>query len=189
MLLETIRCVNGTPQNLPYHQQRLERALKQLGLSACFDLESLVLPPPEGIFRCRFVYDDTTFSVDYLPYLPKKITSLRLLYDDDIAYPLKYADRTPLERLFERRDGCDDLLIVKNGLLTDTTIANIALFIEGRWLTPDTPLLQGTTRSRLLDQGVLTPAPLTPQDIRKATKIALMNAMMGFVEVENGIIA
>ncbi|HEX5330706.1 aminotransferase class IV, partial [Sulfuricurvum sp.] len=73
--------------------------------------------------------------------------------------------------------------------LRDTTIANIALLIEGRWFTPESPLLEGTTRARLIEEGFLTAASLTPKDIEKATKIALMNAMVGFVEVENGIIS
>jgi 4-amino-4-deoxychorismate lyase len=188
MLLETIRCVEGTAQNLPYHQQRLERSLQELGFTHRFDLESLVSPPRTGIYRCRFVYDDAAYAVEYIPYLPKSIASLRLVYEDTIEYPLKYTDRTLLNRLFERREGCEDVLIVKDGLLTDTTIANIALFIEGRWLTPNTPLLEGTTRSRLIERRFLTPSLLRPDHIAKATKIAVMNAMMGFVEVENGII-
>lgn len=70
----------------------------------------------------------------------------------------------------------------------DTTIANIALYIENQWLTPQVPLLHGTTRARLLDEGFLSPAPLTPNHLADATKIAVMNAMIGFVEIENGII-
>jgi 4-amino-4-deoxychorismate lyase len=80
-------------------------------------------------------------------------------------------------------------LIVKNNLLCDTTIANIALLIDNQWLTPSTPLLEGTTRARLLDEGFLSAACLTSKDIQKADKIAIMNAMVGFVEVENGIIS
>jgi len=105
-----------------------------------------------------------------------------------VHYPLKYTHRDQLNALFERRGACDDVLIVKEGILKDTTIANIALFLDGQWLTPQTPLLYGTTRARLIDDAFLIPAVLTPNDIPNAQKIAVMNAMVGFVEIENGII-
>ncbi len=128
-------------------------------------------------------------QIEYHPYIPKKITSLRLIHDDTIDYSSKYSDRNALNKHFEARDGCDDILIVKNGALTDTTIANIALLINNQWLTPKSPLLEGTTRARLIDEGKIIPAHLNLSDLRKAPKIALMNAMTGFIEMENGIIS
>jgi len=189
MLLETIRCENGFPLHLSYHQQRLERSFQTLQSHKYYDLQSLINPPKEGVYRCRFLYNKEGYSIEYHPYSPKKITSLKLITCDTIEYPLKYTHRETLDHLFMQRGECDDVLIIKNNLLTDTTIANIALQIEGNWLTPDTPLLMGTTRARLIDTGFLTTATLHPKDVTKASKIALMNAMLGFIEVENGIIA
>lgn len=189
MLLETIRCENGEANNLIYHQQRMERSLAKLGWRAIYDLESLILPPNDGLYRCRFLYDANHYTVEYHPYIPKKISSLRLLQADTLEYSLKSADREALNELFAQRGSSDDVLIVKNNLLCDTTIANIALLIDNQWLTPSTPLLEGTTRARFLDKGFLCAAHLTPKDIQKAAKIAIMNAMVGFVEVENGIIS
>lgn len=188
LLFETIRCEDGLISHLSYHQERLSNSLQCLGSTIQFDLSELLAPPPNGLYRCRFVYDATDYHIEYHPYTPRIMTSLRLVVDDTIHYPLKYTHRDHLNHLFERREGCDDVLIVKEGILRDTTIANIALCIEGEWLTPQVPLLRGTTRSRLLDEGVLLPAVLTPNDIPKAQKIAIMNAMVGFVEIENGII-
>lgn len=159
-----------------------------LGSNTRFDLQELISPPPSGVYRCRFLYNATDCDIEFHPYTPRNISSLRLVVDDAIHYPLKYLHRDSLNLLFDRRQECDDVLIVKDGILRDTTIANIALFIDGQWLTPQTPLLHGTTRARMLDEGVLSPAVLTPDDIPKAQKIAIMNAMVGFVEIENGII-
>lgn len=91
--------------------------------------------------------------------------------------------------LFEQRNGCDDILIVKNNLITDTSIANIAFLLDGQWFTPKSPLLKGTTRARLIDEGKIKIAHLRLSDVNNTSKIALMNAMMGWVEMENGIIA
>lgn len=188
MLLETIRCEHNEAKHLSYHQVRLDQTCQILGIPKRYDLSTLITPPDDKLYRCRFLYDQKGYSVEFHPYSPKKISSLKLITRDSLEYSFKYAEREVLNSLFELRGECDDVLIVKNGYLSDTTIANIALKIDGVWLTPDAPLLQGTTRARLIDEGFLTPYPLKPADIAKATKIALMNAMVGFVEVENGII-
>lgn len=187
-LLETIRCEGGIAHHLTYHQHRLNASFDTLGISKKYTLSDLITPPDDALYRCRFLYDESHYTVEYHPYSPKKITSLRLIHANTIDYSLKYADRNVLEKLFDTRDGCDDILIVKNGYLTDTTIANISLFIDNQWVTPESPLLAGTTRSRLIDEGKIIPARLSVFDARKASKIALMNAMTGFVEIENAII-
>lgn len=189
MLLETIRCNLGEALHLSYHQQRLERSLKQLGYTTRYDLHTLISPPDDALYRCRFLYDSLQYSVEFIPYTPRPVISLKLVYDDTIEYPLKYSNRENLNTLYELRGECDDVLIVKNGLLSDTTIANIALKIDDRWYTPEYPLLEGTTRARLLDEGFLRTAPLSISDLSKADSVAIMNAMVGFLEVENGIIS
>lgn len=188
LLFETIRCEDGAAAHLDYHQKRLASSLQCLGSNIFFDLKTLITPPKIGLYRCRFIYDADSYRIEYHPYTSRIINSLRLITDDTVHYPLKYTHRDGLNSLFERRDTCDDVLIVKNGLLKDTTIANIALKIDGQWITPQTPLLYGTARARLIDEGFLIPAVLTPDDIVNAQKVAIMNAMVGFVEIENGII-
>lgn len=188
MLLETIRCENGIPLHLSYHQERCNRSLSFLQIDKNYNLFSLITPPKSGVYRCRFLYDAEGYSIEFHPYTPKVFRSLKLITNDTLEYPLKFSERKILNHLFEKRDTSDDVLIVKDNLLTDTTIANIALQIDGCWLTPEAPLLRGTTRERLLNEGFLTCASLSRNDIPKASKIAIMNAMIGFLEVENGII-
>jgi len=188
LLFETIRCEDGVARHLDYHQKRLNTSLQCLGSTTSFDLHTLITAPETGVYRCRFIYDAYAYRTEFHPYTPRKISSLRLITDNTVHYPLKYTHRDELNSLFECRETSDDVLIVKKGILKDTTIANVALFIDGQWLTPQTPLLYGTTRARLIDDGFLIPAVLTPDDIPNAQKIAVMNAMVGFVEIENGII-
>lgn len=187
--LETIRCDHGVAQYLFYHQKRLDTTLRNLNITANYNLAKLVTPPDDALYRCRFLYDHSQCHIEYLPHTPKNVTTLRLIKDDTIDYSYKYENRSVLNTLFDKRNGCNDVLIVKNGYITDTTIANIAFFIDNQWLTPEVPLLQGTTRSRLMDEGKITPASLNVSDALKAPKIALMNAMMGWFEIDNGIIS
>lgn len=188
-LLETIRCENGRPSHLTYHQQRIDRSLKQLGYSLHIDLASLIKVPDDALYRCRIVYDETSIDITFIPYQKRVIRTLQLVQADDLDYALKYADRRDLDRLFAQKSDADDILIVKNGLITDTSIANIAFFDGTKWLTPANPLLKGTTRARLLDEKKIFESDISISDLEKFTGFALMNAMIGFDEIKNGIIA
>jgi 4-amino-4-deoxychorismate lyase len=98
--------------------------------------------------------------------------------DDDIDYRFKYADRRRLQSLFARRGDCDDVLIVRNGLLTDTSYCNIVLYDGQDWWTPDTPLLPGTARQRLLDEGLIRERRIRVEDLPRFEHIRLINAML-----------
>ena len=78
------------------------------------------------------------------------------------------------------RGKADEIIIVRAGKLTDTSIANIALLIDGAWLTPASPLLPGTTRERLLEEKLLVQADITPADLGRCQGFAVCNAMVGF---------
>jgi 4-amino-4-deoxychorismate lyase len=178
--LETIKAVDGKLYHLEYHQARLERLFETLNADAPHRLKSLLSPPKEGFYRCRVLYDTESISVEYIAYTKRKVTSLKVLVCDTIEYALKYEDRSAIDQLFKRRGGCDDILIVKNGLLRDTSIANVAFYDGKNWLTPKTPLLHGVTRERLLDEGKIKEADITLLEIKRFKKIALMNAMIDF---------
>ncbi len=187
--LETIRAEHGRLFHLEYHQKRLNRALLSIGSDVDYRLSELLTPPSSGLYRCRIIYDEYGLTTEYLPYSPRTFHSLQAVIDDGIEYSHKYADRKRLDRLLARRASCDDVVIIKDGLLTDTTIANIAVYDGDQWLTPATPLLPGTTRARLLDEGKLIEADISLESLPRYQATAIMNAMLGFVQVENGIIS
>ncbi len=185
-LLETIKIDNGKVCHLSYHQQRCDYSLRQCGKNTIYNLQNIIKPPQNKIFRCRIIYDDTTVDISYHTYLQTPVSSLKLIFSD-IEYPLKFADRYELDQLYKQRGAADDVLIVKNNFLTDTTRANIALFDGDKWFTPKSPLLFGTTRQRLLKEGKIFPRNIHVNDLHKFTKIAVMNALVGFHVVKNGI--
>lgn len=188
IFLETIRCQAGYPLHLVYHQKRLDDTCRHHRIPQHFELNKLISPPDVQTYRCRFLYSSEGFEVQYLPYLPKPIKKLKIIDGGNIEYPFKNADRKDLDTLALLRGEADDIVITKNGFLTDTTIANIALKINGRWFTPAYPLLKGSTRERLLDEKLIETADLRVEDILRCEKIGIMNAMIGFVEFDNGII-
>jgi len=186
--LETILAEEGKLPHLPWHQQRLEKTLRRHGIAVVYELSELLMPPAEGQWRCRVVYDKYGVEIEYLSYKPRVVTTLRAVEADEIDYRDKTTERGILNTLYAQRGSADDILIVRDGLITDTTVANVACLIGGRWLTPAKPLLEGTARARLLSEGLLTEADITLEAARQAEKIAVMNALSGFVEVTGGIL-
>lgn len=163
---------------MAWHQARFIRTQKEYFRTlSSTTLATYLHPPLEGRFRIRIVYDTQIQSVEYIPYTPKEISTLGIVASN-IEYDYKYANREALVSLIP--PSVDDVLITHNGELKDTTIANVALLIEGVWVTPLHPLLKGTTRERLLASGFLKAASLTTASLQKAEKFAIMNALIGF---------
>lgn len=180
LLLETIKCEGGHFHHLEYHQKRVDRSRRELfGSTDTLDLASILKAPDKKLYRCRVRYSQKIVSIEYLPYRPKEIKTLKVVASD-VTYHYKFSDRSTLDKLLQENPEADDIIIEKEGLITDTTIANIALFDGEQWVTPKKPLLEGTMRAYLLGQGFLHPKDITSDSLKKYEKVALMNAMLGF---------
>lgn len=178
---ETIKCDDFEIFNLEYHNKRVANTI---GMN--IDLNEYIYPISNKLLKCKVVYNDyEVMDVMYDEYKPRNIKSFKILYDDNIDYSKKYLDRSELDELYAQKENCDDIIIIKDGFVTDTAIANIAIFDGQNWLTPKKPLLLGTCRARLLEEKKIVEKDITLDMLQKAKKIALMNAMIGFKEVEN----
>jgi 4-amino-4-deoxychorismate lyase len=185
-LLETIQVKDGMLVNARWHSRRFNASRKELfGIELAENIENLVQVPEEcrlGVFRCRIIYGEVIHSVEFIPYQYRKIESLKLVDADTIDYHLKYAGREPLEMLFAQRGECDDIIIVQDGCLTDSFAANLVFRKGQNWYTPDTPLLPGTQRARLLDSGEILPRRITLENFRDYHCAGLINA---FCDLDN----
>ena len=162
--IETIRIEGGRAWNLDLHNRRMNatRAAVWGGVEP-LRLEDVIHPGGyAGRTRCRVVYGR----------------------EDEADYRYKSADRSLLDRLFALRGAADDVLIVRRGLITDTSIANVALWDGTGWYTPSHPLLCGTRRASLLAQGVLAERDIPATEVGRYQKMRLFNAMIPFGEVE-----
>lgn len=155
--VETIRIEKGRIHNLPYHNARMNRTRRELfGAREEIDLAGYIHPGPhQERTKCRVEYTREVLKVEYVPYRMRPVHSLRLVTCDEIDYSYKSTDRQCLNDLFAQRAGHDDILIIRDGLLTDTSICNVALWNGASWITPARPLLCGTMRAYLLDKGLV----------------------------------
>lgn len=180
--IETIQVHDGELQNLVHHTRRMNETRKAVfGVSELLDIRKCIENyPTDGIHKCRIVYDKEIREVSFSPYVMRPVHSLRLVHSDTVDYHYKSTNRKELESLYVLRGNQDDILIVKNHFLTDTSIANVALEKEGAWYTPATPLLKGTKRAWLLEQNLLREYDIPAGDIYSYSRIALFNAMIDF---------
>lgn len=174
---ETIKVENGKLLQLDYHQKRMNYTRKFFGFNDILELNKQTYNlPQKGIYRLRIDYEKDIKSFTCKEFTCREFKEFKIV-ESDIDYDYKYAQREILDAL--KKDE-KETIIVKNGLITDTTIANIAIKSNGVWLTPKTPILKGTTRERLLDSGFLKCENLSIEDLKNAQNFAIMNALIGF---------
>ncbi len=180
---ESINIVNGIPQNLKYHQDRLNGTVHEnFNCESGIILHKLLIVPErfkKGVTKSKISYDLTGYDLCFEQYVPKTINTLKIVQNDSIDYSYKYADRSLINNLMLGRENCDDILIVKNNCITDISFANIAFYDGKEWYTPDTPLLEGTCRTRLLNSGTIINNRIKLADLKSFSHFAIINAMRG----------
>lgn len=191
LFIETMRVEAGAIANIDMHIQRMLNTCAEV-FNNTPDLERLnTLIIPSDAQKCRIVYGRDIKSIEFSNYTPRTISSLKLVEaPSSLDYHLKYEDRSKLNELVALREQCDEVLIVKDGYITDTSFSNVVFTDGEKFVTPNTCLLAGTMRSKLISDGIITEQAITPTDIQKFTHIALINAMLPldlarFIPVKN----
>jgi len=182
LLLESIYLNDGVFRNLDYHEARMKYATRDLfHKETSFDLLTVlgtVEFPLQGLFKTRVIYDSEIRKIEFVPYTIKPVRSLKLIHDSSVIYNHKFLDRSTLDRLFAQRGTTDDILIIRNGLITDTYYANVIFQKNGKWFTPDSYLLNGTMRQSLLDVGMIGEARIGISDLTQFQSAKLINSML-----------
>jgi len=156
--------LEGLARELPSHPQRIRLVVPQGGKPILENHGLVLLPQP---YRIR-VANKPINSRD--PFLYHKTTH-RLVYEQALSESPGYNDIL----LWNEREE-----------MTESCIANVVVEMDGRLLTPpvNCGLLLGTYRSHLIEQGKVTEEIIHVQDLRRCSKIYLINSVRGMWEVE-----
>ncbi|MBK5720054.1 aminotransferase class IV [Dysgonomonas sp. Marseille-P4677] len=185
--IETIKVIDGKFLNLPYHMDRMNHTMISFFNTSMFVELWIGDIPPElriGVVKCRIVYSYCSVRVEYERYNLREIKRLKLVTDNTLDYSFKYKDRERINSLLDQRQDCDDILIVKNGFITDTSFSNVVFQNEYGLYTPSSYLLAGTKRRKLLETGAIKETEIRKDDISNYFKLYLINAM---IDIEDHI--
>jgi len=188
LLLETIKINHGILHNISLHNERFNRSRKELfNIKKPLLLEneiSITEKTSKGLFKCRIIYGKRIEKIEIIPYSIRKITSLKIIHDNSIQYKYKYNKRDAIKHLYSLKDLSDDILIIQNGLVTDTSYCNIVFSDGYKMITPSSALHKGTKREELLRNGIIIESEIKQTDIRLFRKAYLINAM---IELEDNM--
>lgn len=185
--IESLHLKDGKINNISFHRERMSRTFQRWfpGIPPP-DIETELIRlnlPEKGRFRLSLYYSERIESHKLIEYIPKKISSLKIIEAPDLDYSFKFADRSYFDRQKQLLVSTEDVLYTQNDFITDSSYANLVFCDDSGWFTPFSFLLQGTKRASLLAKGEIREAEIRRQDIRKFRCCSLINAMLDPGEV------
>ncbi|KMQ69660.1 aminodeoxychorismate lyase [Chryseobacterium sp. FH2] len=181
--IESIKVEDQEIYLLEFHQKRVNQTFAHFGREGSIDLEKIydhLDHDEDGLFKLRIGYDlDKKVRTQMIPYAIPEIQDFQLVENNSFDYSFKFEDRKELEKM-RIKSKAEEIIIVKNNHITDTSFSNI-LFLKGKdWFTPKTYLLNGVQRQHLLKQKKIKETEITLQNIKQFSHFQLINAMNDF---------
>lgn len=131
--------------------------------------------------RVRVLYDENGLDIEASPLMIQYPTTFRCVdVDHNFDYSYKFADRQVLNEAFLKRNGKEDVILIRDGWVTDTSKANLAFRKNDKWYTPYFPLLAGTTWKKLVSEQSLLPRPIHVDHIALFDVVRTFNALHAF---------
>jgi para-aminobenzoate synthetase/4-amino-4-deoxychorismate lyase len=99
----------------------------------------------------------------------------------------KTTNRSCYETMRAARSDCDEVLLWNDrGEITESTIANVVLDLDGDLVTPPIVcgLLPGIMRNRMLEEGAIREAIVSKDDLNRARSVRLINSVRRWINVD-----
>lgn len=180
MFFETIKVLDGRIANLELHMARLTKTMRHFFPHSALPDISLNVPAErqKGLYRCRITYAQEIERIEFIPYTRRKIATIALVDAPTLRYSWKFCNRNELDDL-KKASGHDEVIIVKDGAVTDTTFSNLVFENSKGLFTPRSFLLPGVRRTALLCGGIVRETQITVNDLYGYQRVFLINAMLG----------
>ncbi|PIF43954.1 4-amino-4-deoxychorismate lyase [Chryseobacterium sp. 52] len=181
--IESIKVEDQDIFLLELHQKRVNQTFAHFGKEGSIDLAKIfknLEHDEDGLFKLRLSYDlEKRIRTQMIPYAIPEIQSFQLVENNSFDYSFKFEDRKELEKM-KMKSKAEEIIIVKNNHITDTSFSNI-LFLKGKdWFTPNSYLLNGVQRQNLLKTKKIKETEVTLQNIKQFSHFQLINALNDF---------
>ena len=198
-LLETLAMDGGQLRHAADHLQRLAAAAAHFAYpfntgEAQQHLAQLVQSHPHGLWRVRLLlsaqgaFSVQAFAMDATPSLVRlQLASTPLAEAHGEFVRFKTTRRAHYDAFTPTTPGVfDTVLWNPEGEITECTRGNIALLLDGRWVTPPLAcgLLSGIGRAVALREGRVTEAVVRVEDMVRVQGWAFVNSLRGWVVAE-----
>jgi len=194
-LLETLRLEDGAFVDVDAHLARMAEAAAHFAFAPPIDsaraaLDALRGAHASGRWRVRLLASRAGVARAQAFALAPTPSPVRVrLADRPLAgstgefVRFKTTQRAHYDAFTPAADVFDTLLWNERGELTEFTRGNVALRIDGRWLTPASScgLLPGIARARLLREGAISEAVLRRDDLVRAEEVVFFNSLRGWL--------
>ena len=195
-LFETIAWEPGTGATLfDRHLTRLRRSAGHFGFEIDIDEIGRVIDAVESPVALRLrllLAPDGAIELQQHPISPTPARPLVALASAPVESSSEFlAHKTTNRRVYDvakaaAPDAFDVILWNERGGVTETTIGNVVVEIEGERLTPPTNagLLPGTFRAELLAAEAITEKSISLAMLEQADQVWMINSVRGWVAVD-----
>jgi para-aminobenzoate synthetase/4-amino-4-deoxychorismate lyase len=198
-ILETLALRDGTLVHLSAHLQRMAAAAAHFGFVwnitvVHHTLDTLVASHPQGAWRVRLLLCAAGLCHAEAFALTDTVLPVRLQL---AAQPFAHAHSEFVRFKTTRRAHYDafspltpavfdTVLFNAAGEVTECTRGNIALLLDGRWVTPplSSGLLAGVGRQQMLDAGRVVEQVVHTRDLQRAQGVAFINSLRGWLDAQ-----
>lgn len=198
-ILETLALKDGQLRDAPAHLARMAAAAVHFAypwspqqVQQC--LQQLVQAHAKGIWRVRLLLDargQARAEAFVLPPSPQRVRLQLASRAMDEAHGefvrFKTTRRSHYDAFTPAEEGIfDTLLWNAEGEITECTRGNIALLLDGRWLTPPLHcgLLGGIGRAQALQAGRLSEGVVRLEDLPRVQALAFVNSLRGWIDAD-----
>ncbi|TXF75949.1 aminotransferase class IV [Chryseobacterium sp.] len=165
------------------HQKRINETFAHFGKEGSIDLEKIFKDlelDDDGLYKLKISYGlNKIFRTQLIPYAISEIDDFQLVENNSFDYSFKFEDRKEFD-IMKAKAKAEEIIIVKNNHITDTSYSNILFLKKKDWFTPSTFLLNGVQRQHLLKTRKIKEAEITLQNMSDYSHFQLINAMNDF---------
>ena len=190
-IFETMRTENGEIAELGRHMRRALSSATTLGFSLPTEevlreeFANVISKEDFVLGRLRICFWTQGYEISYHPY-SEEIEPARLTFHAVSSNAQGLQHKTyPYDAHFAVLDeaqiyGFDDALVFNSrNEVTETAIANVALLLDGHWVTPpiSAGLLPGVMRAVAIERSNIDVAPIHIADIERCEAALLLNSL------------